>query len=1801
LRQPIAPRRLGCGSSFGVETIHLAQCHEALDREIDGRVDDENSRDGVALARPSFDKQRDVEHGDLVSRRQSRQSLCHQRADGRMHDGIQIQASVVVVKDDRGQRLAIEPAIRAENISAESFDHSGERLGSRFDNLAGELVGIHECGSTLHEQLADRRLARADPTGETDGDHSEEGRPDRDATPVIVAVSTLAASVTARPARPESARSPTYTTAVVHPESRSRKLLVGALELIALAALAYVPLLLTKGGMVAADTKQYLYLDPGRFMAQSISMWDSSVAAGGVTHEQIGYLLPMGPFYWLLAALRAPVWVAQRLWMGSLLFLAGAGVRYAVKTLGLTGAGPFVAGAVYLLSPYSMQYIERISAILMPWAGLGWMLGFTVLALRNPGWKYPALFAIVVALTGGINATSLIYAGLAPILWVLYALFATRDSAPGRIVAGTLKIGFLSLVVSLWWIVGLRIESKYGLDILRFTEQVPAIAGPAIASEVMRGLGYWFFYGSDRLGPWLSSNVEYTQRVSLLEISFAVPVLGFLGAIVTRWKPRGYFVFLALVGIVLSVGTHPFSDPSIVGGVLKAFMTKTTAGFALRSTDRATPLVVLALSALLGAGLSALATSLATWRPRIRFVAVVPAGLAVALAIVNAGPLMTGLAVDAHFERPEHIPSYFVAAAKYLDAQGNSTRVLIEPGDDFADYDWGTTVDQVWPGILTRPSIERWQQIDGSAPTADLLAAFDLTLQQGTYEPSTLAPIARLFSAGDVVLESDDQYWHYNTPPPKETWALFNPPPAGVLAPHAFGKPVPNEAPAAYAMLDEQALATPTDAPWPPPLAVFPVTDARPIYRAEPASTPLVLDGSGAGIVDAAGAGLLADNPTIFYAGTLDGHPALLADAVPPGADLVLTDTNRKELRAWASVRDNIGETLPATPGPQTPDPTQQPLQVFANASNSTETIATYSDAHYVSASSYGNPVALTPEDRPYMAFDGNPSTAWTTSAFSAADGQWLQVALDQPATTNYLDLVQPYLAQPNRWITKVTLTFDGSHKLNFSLGAASRRASGQIVRFPTRSFTTLRVTIDATTGSNNPAKLGGASGVGFAEVGIPGVNIFETMQLPSDLLSSLGSSSLSHRLTIVLTRDRVAPYPPRTDPELFMSRSFSLPTARTFAIGGTARISALIPDNEIDDILGGPNVFGGAVLGSNERLPGDLNARAVFAFDNNPATFWGPGFDAQAQVGAWMQANLTHPVTFDHLNLQVLADGAHSVPTELRITTNQGGNVLLHLPAVRDVNKPGAVATIPISFKPVTGSVLRFTVEAVRQRTTINWYSAQPIVLPFAIASIGVPGLHFTPENPAAQIPAVCRDDLMTVDGTPVWLKVTGTVGTAEASGGLQITGCGPDAHGIKLGPGAHHVVTKWGKLTGLNIDQLVLDSAPGGAAEPMLADGDPRPVPGTLAGGGSPALAAPSVHVLSQSATTAQVKVSRATGPFWLVLGESIDAGWNARIAGGTSLGTSTLIDGYANGWYVPHGGSFVVDLVWTPQHDVDIALAVSAGAIFICLVLGFVPLRRLRRSRRDGTKGGRSKGAHGKGARDPPDETSAGAHGRDPPQVAAHAASAGAAEPVAPDGPFSGGWPATLSKPWLAAGRPAGVVACILAAVVAGGLSALVLPHPWGAGIGIAVAVGTFACARLGGLRLALTITAVGGACAAGAITITGQMTHHYVPGDSWPGNFPAANIVAFVAFLALMGDATVELVRGRAAVRFALRADAAPDTEASDDAIGDEEAGDEEVGDEEAPAPAADGAPEAPGGRETAAEAQVSDRSPGPPDT
>ena len=1479
-----------------------------------------------------------------------------------------------------------------------------------------------------------------------------------------------------------------------------------ALENALLAGFAYVPLLATKPGILADDTKQYLYLDPGRLLSSAMSVWDPSIAAGTVTHQNIGYLFPQGPFYWLFAQLGVPMWVAQRLWMGTLVFAAGAGVRYLAKTLGVNGPGAVVAGLAYALSPYFLQYIQQASAILLPWSGLGWLVAFAVLAVRRGGWRYPALFAFVVALVGATNATSLIYAGIAPVAWLFYAVFVLRDAPARRAFSAGVKMGVLSLGVSLFWIAGLRVEGAYGVNVLKYTETLPAIAGTSLASEVVRGLGYWYFYGSDRLGPWKQAAVRLEESAWLLATSFAVPALGVVGAIFSRWRAKAFFVLLILVGVVLAVGMHPYPDPSVVGRVLKAFMSRSSVGLALRSSDRATPLVVLGFAVLLGVGASALWSRF----PRIGL------GTACALAAVvvaNSAPFLEGGAVAQNFERPEKFPSYYAQAARYLDAQGDSTRVLIEPGQNFAAYDWGTLFDTIWPGIMTRPEVLREQTIQGSYPTTDLLQAFDLTLQQGTYEPSTLAPIARLFSAGDVVLQSNLAYWRYNTPRPQETWALFNPPPAGIGKPVTFGKALANVAPAQYSLLDEEALALSPDAPWPPPIAVFPVSDPRPVYRAEPAAAPLVIDGSGAGVVAAAAAGLLADNPTIFYAGTLDDNTKLLHEVVTPAAQLVLTDSNRKVLERWSSVSDNIGETLPAVSEPSTPDPTSVALPIFAHVGLEGQSVTVYSGARYVTASSYGNPITLTPEDRPSQAFDGNTETAWSVAAFSGASGNWLQVRLDHPVTTDHLNLVQVLGSSVNRWITRVTVELDGGHAIGATLTSASRHAGGQTIRFPKRTFSTLRITVDGTTWSGRQS-MQGASGVGFSEVRIPAVSVGETVQMPSDLLRVLGDSSLSHRLTLVMTRDRVSATPPRSDPELAMSRTFWLPTTRTFSLSGTARVSALIPDNVIDSILGGPKVLGGVVIGSNERVPGDLNARAVFAFDGDPKTFWSPGFDGPAQIGAWMQASLTHSISFNHLDLKVIADGRHSVPTKIRITTNTGGDELVPLPTVRDRKAVNSAVSVPISFPQLSGTTIRITIEAVRQVKTMNWYTQKPIVMPVGIAEIGLPGVHFTPEPTSAKIPSVCTPKLLRIDGRPVWLKISGTVGAAEKLRGLTVSGCGPDANGIVLGPGNHTLDAAWGKTTGWDLDRVVLDSAPGGAVLPPLADGSAQPASGTIGTPATSFLPTPTVRVLGSTATSAKLEVQGATRPFWLVLGESLNAGWEATWRGGRSLGAPQLIDGYANGWYVSpqRSSTFVVTLEFAPQRIVTPAVIASGATLALCLLLGFVPIGPIRRRlRRRGPRSAEKQVVEPAGGTVTADPGSWDATPTRHSQTSALDAS-----PI-------------LGSPLATSGEPPKLLTCILVAAACGAIAMVVLPPSWAPSIAGATAVLTIAGLRWSRARSVLSLSAVGCIGAAGAVTVFDQVRHHYPPGSAWPHNFETAGVLAFVGVVALATDMAVELAR------------------------------------------------------------------------
>ena len=295
-----------------------------------------------------------------------------------------------------------------------------------------------------------------------------------------------------------------------------------------LAICAYVPILLTDIGRVSADTKSYLTIDPSALLAQATSMWDPSVGAGTVPHQNIGYLFPLGPYYWLMDTIGIPDWITQRLLWGTIVFAAAYGTYRLARWLGWSASGAFVAGFAYGFSPYVLSYVARLSIILAPWAALPWMILLAAKAARTRSWKPAAQFAVVVALVGSVNATSLVLAGLGPVIWLI------TDVATGRVRAGAAvraaaKIGVLSAAVSAWWIVALRVQGTYGIPILRYTETYESVAEASTPAEIIRGLGYWFLYGGDRLDPWVEPAGPYFNSIAVMAVGFVLSGIALLG------------------------------------------------------------------------------------------------------------------------------------------------------------------------------------------------------------------------------------------------------------------------------------------------------------------------------------------------------------------------------------------------------------------------------------------------------------------------------------------------------------------------------------------------------------------------------------------------------------------------------------------------------------------------------------------------------------------------------------------------------------------------------------------------------------------------------------------------------------------------------------------------------------------------------------------------------------------------------------------------------------------------------------------------------------------------------------------------------------------------------------------------------------------------------------------------------------------------------------------------------------------------------------------------------------------------
>lgn len=1269
------------------------------------------------------------------------------------------------------------------------------------------------------------------------------------------------------------------------------------------AVVAYLPLILSSPGKVGADTKSYLYLDPSRLLSQAPSLWDSDVALGTVTHQTIGYLWPMGPFYWLAETLQSPDWLAQRLWLGTLLFAAASGVWYLLKTLDWSGKGVLVAMLAYELSPYVLQYSARISVVLLPWAGLPWMIAFTIRATRQRTWRYPALFALVVLTVGSVNATALLLVGLAPVLWLVHAAAMERSITAKRALGAAARIAVTSIGVSLWWIAALVVQGNYSLPVTRYTETYEVVADAATAPEVFRGLGYWFFYGNDKFGQWIEPSIEYTQGVWLHFLSFGLVVFALVGAAFVRWRHRSFFVLLMVVGGLTAIAAHPFDQPSILGSIFKAF-TETDAGLALRSTPRALPMLVLATAVFLGMIANAVHRRWPTFGQTL--------ALLICAAVILNNPAMWRIRmVEEHLHRDENIPQYWLEAIDALDNSGRTGRVMEIPGSDFASYRWGNTVDPITPGLLDRGYVARELVPFGSAPSADLLSAFDRRLQEDTLDLDSIVPVAQLMSVDDLVHRADLTFERYRTPRPVLLADdLARTPNLGPVT--GFGEPKPNVAGPSQTMLDEVFLGTDPALPDPPPVTVHQVPNALDIVRLRPLTGGTVIVGDGEGIVNTAGAGLLDVGEPLWFAADLVADDDLAATVLSEPSHIVITDTNKKRARRWGTLRENVGAIEAADEVPLVEDPTDNRLPLFPGLENrhdlnvdDTRTVATQHGSFSVQASAYGNPVTYTNDDRAFFAVDGDVDTAWVVAAFAEARGEFLAFEFDSATPLSEITFVQPQ-TPANRHITEIELHADGTSLGRFQLGSASHSVTGQTIEFDEVSARAIRIEItDLDFGVY--ATYPGVSPVGFAEVqlGRSSEPLSETIRTPVALLDSLGDQLDKHALSVVLTRERSNPAEPvRDDPEAQMHRSVPMPPGRNFTVAGSVRLSAVAPESQIDQLLGRTETANRLAVSarSSGRLPGDLTSAASFAFDNDPNTAWTGVFGPQ--VGQWLEIALASEVFVEDLSIDIVADKLHSLPRRILVLADDQQVAELVVDAQPSPSTSGQTIRLEHQLDRSL-STLKLVAADVDERLTQDWYSNASVAMPISVAEVYLgDGIHFAKPS---DVDTGCVN-LLTINEVAISARVTGTSQDALARRELPLVGCNDT---ISTSNGLS-VVTH-SQPEGLDIDQLVLRSSRAREPRQPLA----------------------TVEVLQHDDTSFSLFVPGSSTDRWLVLGQSHNAVWSASVAG-MELPGPVLIDGFANGWILPAGDDRIVELRWKPQKLVDWALWLSGFAVVVVIIL-------------------------------------------------------------------------------------------------------------------------------------------------------------------------------------------------------------------------------------------------------------------------
>ena len=578
-------------------------------------------------------------------------------------------------------------------------------------------------------------------------------------------------------------------------------------------ALAFALAFWQRPGWATSDTKIDLHVDPSRFLHQVASVWTATTDLGEVHSAQYsGYLWPMGPFFAALHSIGLGAWVVQRLWLGLMLALSVWGILRLLDVLigRPRGIAHVVAAAFYMINPYTTVFTARTTITLLGYAALPWLLlvtyhGVRATGLRDPSggvagirgwvgrrslprwrpWWWAAAFALLLTSSGGgVNAAVVGWMLVGPLVLLIYE--PAVGNARWRDAGGFLvRVGILSVLASLWWIVPLLVHVRYGIDFLQFTEQPATIWGTNNSTESLRLMGYWTSYLGVGFGvsrPYFSDGATMLFNPFVVGASLLLPALavgGFVRARRLSYAP--FLLMLVVVGALIMVAGFPDGTP--LRGVMDWIYHHIFVLRFMRTTDKAAPLVACGFAGLLGLGAQGLLARLRRLRPvRKKQAAILGAGAALtALIVLAALPLVRGDAIDKQLSW-KRIPAAWVDAGRGLDRQlPQNARAIVLPGQIFGYYTWGGTLDAILPRLTSRPVAVRYETPYSDLHAVDLLTTIDDLVQQGRLLPGELTPLLQLIGVRAVVTGSDDDI--------SRSGAISPAAAAGVLAGQGLGAP----------------------------------------------------------------------------------------------------------------------------------------------------------------------------------------------------------------------------------------------------------------------------------------------------------------------------------------------------------------------------------------------------------------------------------------------------------------------------------------------------------------------------------------------------------------------------------------------------------------------------------------------------------------------------------------------------------------------------------------------------------------------------------------------------------------------------------------------------------------------------------------------------------------------------------------------------------------------------------------------------------------------------------------------------